>query len=104
MSSPSPTAPVSSFQALGLACYTAVAVLVIRRAYQALPAWAKRKNNDENYEPDAIDNVANPLTILSNMRDMMKLCQDRVDDDLPWFKVHACFLAFLQLQNELKLA
>ena len=34
----------------------------------------------------------------------MRLCADEVVDDLPWFKVHACFLAFLHLQTELQLA
>ena len=98
---------ISATEALKLTFYTVAALLVVRQTYKALPSWAKPKlgnNKDNNDNPDANDDICNPLTILSKMQAMMQLCRDEVPDDLPWFQVHACFLALLHLQAELQLA
>lgn len=98
---------MSGSEALKLTFYTVAALIVVRQAYQALPDWAKpsgKGDDNEDSKPDANDDICNPVTILSKMRTMMQLCADEVEDDLPWFKVHACFLAFLHLQTELEVA
>lgn len=90
--------------ALKLAFYAAATVYVSRKAWKALPAWMKPKQKDAGEESDANDDLASPTVILRKVQAMMQLCSDEVKHDLPWYKMHACFLAFLHLQRELEVA
>jgi len=88
-----------------LVLYAAISIWLTRKTYKALPAWIKPGGQaKKDAEKDANDDIANPSVIIKKLHSMMKLCQDRVDDDLPWFKIYACFLSYIHLRRELHVA
>lgn len=85
-----------------LVAYTIATVWVAKTIYGGLPRWFKRRGIADE-EKDANDDLANPLVICKKIISMMKLCSDKVEDDLSWLNLQASFLTYLHLQKELRL-
>ena len=83
--------------------YVIATVWVANKLYRSVPRWFRNKKASDE-DKDANDDLADPLVILKKIRYMMQLCSEEVDDDLPWYKLHACFLTYLHFQKELRKA
>lgn len=88
---------------------TAVAtVLFLRSTWRNTPDWMKpvylRKRIAE--EKDANDDLASPAAIISKLQEMLKIvgceCDEVTPDDLPWYKIYACFLTLVHMSEEIR--
>lgn len=78
---------------------------VVRMVWMNRPEWVRSKKKS-SHEKDANDDLATPSAIWLKLKDMYALAYEMSDelipDEMPWFKLYACFMSMIHLQTELQ--
>lgn len=80
---------------------------ILYDTWKNTPEWLSfRKKRKARHLKDANDDLADPQVILAKLQQLRQLVQEKTGNvvvDLPWYKLHACFLSLFHLSAEIRL-
>ena len=75
---------------------------ILYNTWRNTPEWLRRKSKSDK---DANDDLASPTAILAKLQELGGIIQEKTGEitlDLPWYKLHACFISLFHLSAEIR--